>query len=95
VQYDPQTGSGRVTTRALNAVGLLNRIHHAHGISHEYWVNNAWGWMLFVVSVALLVLAATGIVMWFTRHDDRRIGALVLGAGLTWGLTLLVLMRSS
>lgn len=93
VEYDPRLHSARVTTRVLDAIGMLNRIHHIGGIRHDYWAINAWGWFLFVVSLSLLLLAITGVTMWFARHDDRRLGTIVLGAGLTWGLTLLILIR--
>lgn len=94
VEYDPRTRSARVTTRALDAVGMLNRIHHVAGIRHDYWAVNAWGWSVFAVSLALLVLAATGVVLWFVRHDDRLVGTIVMSVALTWGLSLLILIRS-
>ena len=94
VEYDIRLGSARVTTRALNAIGMLNRIHHTRGIAHDYWAINVWGWLLFVVSVMLLVLGATGIVMWFQRHEDRLLGAIVATVGLAWGL-LLIVMRNT
>lgn len=93
VVYDPATGRARVTTGVLNAVGMLNRIHHVGGVWHEYWAINAWGWFLLAVSVALLLLAVTGVIMWFQRHRERRVGTVLLAAGLCWGLTLLVLVR--
>ena len=95
VEHDPRRHSARVTTRVLDAVGMLNRIHHVRGIRHDYWAINAWGWLVFVVSLSLLVLAMTGVTMWFKRQDDRRLGAVVLGGGLAWGLTLLMLIRAA
>lgn len=93
VEFDPAQRSAGVTTRVHDAVGMLNRIHHTHGVDHGYWAVNAWGWFVFVVSLSLVLLAITGVVMWFQRHDDRRLGAFVLAASLTWGVTLLVLIR--
>lgn len=95
VEYDPRLHSARVTTRVLDAIGMLNRIHHIGGIRHDYWAINAWGWFLFVVSLSLFVMAVTGVAMWFARHDDRRLGTIVLGVSLTWGLTLLILIRTA
>jgi len=94
VEYDSRRNSARVTTTSRNTLGMLNRIHHARGIEHPYWAINVWGWMLLLSSIALLLLAATGVVMWFKRHEDRRLGALVAGVGFAWGVTLLVLMRT-
>ena len=94
VAYDSRANSARVTTTSRNALGLLNRIHHASGIAHEYWAINGWGWALLTTSCALLLLAVTGIVMWFKRYEDRLLGALITTIGLVWGVTLLVLMRT-
>jgi hypothetical protein len=94
-QVEYARGAARVTTRTLNAVGMLNRIHHIGGVSHEYWAINAWGWFLLVLSIGLLVLAITGVVMWFQRHRERKIGAVLLVCGLGWGITLLILVRSA
>jgi hypothetical protein len=93
VEYDSRRNSARVTTFSRNTLAMLDRIHHARGIAHEYWAINAWGWMLLTTSCALLVLAITGIVMWFKRHEDRVVGAMVTTIGLVWGVTLLALMR--
>jgi hypothetical protein len=95
VEFDEAARTAEVKTSTHNAVGMLNRIHHVRGLGHEYWATNAWGWFLLVVSASLLLLAGTGVVMWFTRHRERRVGGVVLAAGLTWGLTLLVLIRSA
>jgi hypothetical protein len=94
VEYDSRAGSAHVTTTSRNMLGVLNRIHHASGIAHDYWAVNGWGWVLLTTSCALLVLAITGIVMWFKRHEDRVLGAMVTTIGLAWGVTLLVLMRT-
>jgi len=95
VRFDPARRMAHIETRAHNPIGMLNRIHHIGGVSHGYWAINAWGWLLASASVLLLVLASSGVVMWFTRHRERRAGAVVLAAGLLWGLTLLVLMRTA
>lgn len=94
IEYDGRLGSARVTTRVLNAVGMLNRIHHTRGIAHDYWAINVWGWLLLIVSVLLLILGATGVAMWFLRYEDRLLGTIVATASLTWGL-LLILLRNS
>ncbi|MEQ1727828.1 MAG: PepSY-associated TM helix domain-containing protein [Vicinamibacterales bacterium] len=93
VEYDPAERRVHITSRRQNAVGMLNRIHHVAGVGHAYWAVNAWGWLLASSSLLLLIVALSGVVMWFNRHRERRIGALVLAGGLAWGLTLLVLLR--
>jgi hypothetical protein len=93
VELDEASRIARVTTTVADATGMANRIHHVRGVAHDYWAINAWGWFVFVGSVGLLVVAGTGTVMWFSRHRERRVGIVVFGVGLVWGLTLLVLVR--
>ncbi len=95
VVFDSRDRAAHVTTSTTNAIGMLNRIHHVGGVRHEYWAANAWGWFLLAVSVCLLALAISGVVMWFQRHRERRMGLVVLVAGLAWGLGLLILIRTA
>jgi hypothetical protein len=94
-RYDGQRRSISVATTRLGALGMLNRLHHAAGISHDYGAINLWGWLLLCVSVALLLIAITGVALWFVRHETRRVGAVVLAAGLLWGGVLLLLVRNA
>jgi hypothetical protein len=93
VEFDGRTRTASVTTRVWNGVGMLHHLHETSGLWHDYGPANAWGLSLLALSVSLLVLAVTGVVMWFARHRERRIGAVFLGVGLTWGLALLILIR--
>jgi hypothetical protein len=93
IAYDVRRRTARIETSQADVVGFLNRLHHIRGVDHEFWAVTAWGWLLFVCSVGLLVLAITGILLWFQRHRERRQGLLVLGVGLVWGLGLMVLIR--
>ncbi len=95
VEYTSATRVAYVTTRVDNAVGMLIALHQVRGVSHEDGGTRAWSWLLLSGSVALLLLSVTGVVLWFKRHDERRIGAIVLAIGLAWGLTLLALVRSA
>ncbi len=93
IDYLQQERRAHVTSRVESAIGLLAAIHQTRGLDHDDWVTNAWGGLLLLGAIALVVLASTGLVMWFKRHDDRRMGALLLGMGLVWGATSLVLLR--
>jgi hypothetical protein len=96
VRFDGDAHTAHVRlAEHYTALGMLNRVHHIRGTSATWWALNAWGWFLAAVSLALLVLSASGVVLWFQRHRERRTGALVLIGGLAWGLTLLVLMRAA
>ena len=82
-----------VRTNTAGFMAMLNRIHHAAGLWHEYWVINMWGVFVAVVSVALILLALSGIYLWFKIHAERRVGATLLTLSLGYSLTLMVLMR--
>jgi hypothetical protein len=95
VELDQTIRAARVVTATFGAIGMLNRLHHVRGVEHDYWVINAWGWLVPVVSIALFILASSGVVMWFQRHRARRLGTIVFAAGLAWGVTLLILIRTA
>jgi hypothetical protein len=94
VRYDRASGRADVTTRVRAPAGVLNRLHHLTGLTHDYWALSVAGGLLFAASIALLVLAVTGVTMWFLRHRERKTGLVVLVTGLAWGLTLLVMIRA-
>lgn len=93
IEYARASRTATVTTGRSNFIGMLNRLHHVGGLWHGYWAINAWGWFLAAVSVCLILLALSGVYMWFKRHRERRIGTIVFAAGLVWGVTMLVLIR--
>jgi hypothetical protein len=95
VQYDRSSGNAHVKTSVAGFMGMLNRLHHAYGMWHEPAAMNAWGLVVAAVSLALLILGASGIYMWFTRRPERRIGFVLLAVNLTVGMVLLVLIRSA
>ena len=94
-RYDDAHRSVTVATTRFGTLGVLNRLHHAAGLSHDYWAIDVWGWLLLCLSVALLIIAVTGVALWFVRHETRRVGAVVLAAGLLWGGFLLLLVRNA
>lgn len=93
VEYDRAAGAAQVRTSVATFMGMLNRIHHVGGLWHEYALINVWGLLVGLVSVGLVLLALSGIYLWFRIHRERRAGALVLGASLAVSLTLMVLIR--
>lgn len=93
VQHKQSEPDVLVRTSVAGFLGMLNRIHHTGGLWHDYWLINFWGVFVAVVSVALVLLAGTGIYLWFKIHSERRIGLALLTLNLGYSLTLIVLMR--
>lgn len=93
VAFDRSTRRARVATQRWNAVWALNRLHHTAGLAHGYRPLDLWGAAVLLASLALLVLAASGVALWFQRHRERRAGVVVFAAGLVWGVGLLVWIR--
>ncbi len=93
LRYRRQTGETRVKTSVSGAMGMLNRLHHAAGLWHEARSMRLWGVAVAVVSVALLLLGASGIWMWFVRRSERRLGIVLLAMNVAIAVGLLVAMR--
>jgi hypothetical protein len=95
--YDVEGARGaaevKVKTSTAPLLGMLNRLHHISGYWREYQVMNAWGVVLGLVSLGLIVLGATGIYLWFKLNGERVIGAILLAVSLGYSLTLMVLIR--
>ena len=95
VEYATATGAARVRDNRAGVIGMLNRLHHVNGIRHDYWLINVWGAFVGIVSLFLFALGGTGIYLWFKIHQERVIGGILLIAGLGYGLTLLILVRTA
>ena len=94
VQFDPETRLARVRTNTAGLLGMLNRIHHQAGISHDYGLLNVWGWFVVAVSVALVLIALSGIYLWFRIHTERVAGAVLLLLSLGYSLPLIWMLRN-
>jgi hypothetical protein len=93
VRYTTETGIAHIKTRANDFMGMVKAIHVGTvGVQTGYWLQDLWGWFVVLVSVALILLGATGIYLWFNIHAERLIGTVLLTVGLVWGLTLTVLL---
>jgi hypothetical protein len=95
VSYAPASGAAKVKTNVANLMGMLNRIHHVGGLWHEFTLTNVWGYFVGLVSVALIVLALTGIYLWFKIHSERLVGGILLALSLGYSVTLMVLIRTA
>ena len=95
VTYVRAVREANVRIRRNGLMGILNRIHHIGGMWHDYWLINAWGALVGLVSVSLILLGATGIYLWFQTHEERAIGLLLLAINLGVCVTLLVMVRTA
>ena len=93
VDYNRATGTTLITTTRSNFMMMLNRLHHVAGIHHQYAPLNAWGWALGLIAALLILLAASGIYLWFRTHKERRIGAFLLGLNLSFSIAMILILR--
>ncbi len=93
VNYNRTSGMAHVRRETRSFMGMLNRLHHQHGLHHADGVLNAWGWALLIVSVGMIFIGATGIYLWFKMHKERAIGAALLAANVVISLGLLAILR--
>ncbi len=93
VFYTSKQGRVRVRTTSVGVLGVLNRLHHFHGLKNETWPRNAWSVALACVSVILLFLGLSGIYLWFKLHTERSLGLWLLMTNLCIAGTLIAALR--
>jgi len=92
VEYTKSTGQALIAARHLDLMSFLINLHEEHGLWHENAVRQALGIFALIVSASLVILAITGIYLWFKIHQERTIGAILLVVSLGYSLTVLVLL---
>lgn len=95
VVYRSATGETEIRGSRSAFMFVLNRIHQMSGVQHNYWLTNAWGVLVIVVSVSLILIGATGIYLWFKIRRERMVGILLLAVSLGYSLSLLAMVRMS
>jgi len=95
IQYDSATGTARVRTKVAGVWGIINRLHHAAGLWHEYAPLKWWGVFCGLSSAAATGLGATGVWMWWLRKQERRWGLVLLAANLVFAIAVLAAMRAA
>ncbi len=76
----------------FSGAGFLERMHRRRGFQHDYALEDLWAGTVDLTIAGLLLLALSGIWMWWTVRAARPLGALALGAGFAlFGLFLAVL----
>jgi hypothetical protein len=95
IQYNRAAGSVSVRTRVAGVWGIMNRLHHAAGLWHEYGPLKWWGVFCGLTSAAAIGLGATGIWMWWLRKQERVWGLVLLAANVVFSIAVLGAMRAA
>ncbi len=95
VEYTRATGQARVKTVRRTARQTLLAVHHQGGVQHGNWVSNAWGVLVGLVSIGLILLGLSGIYLWFKLRQERFAGTLLLGGSLLYSISLMVMLRGA
>ena len=93
VAYKTGSSEVAVTKKVWPLMSLLTWMHTTFGTDHEFGPHNFWGLLMFLTSVALLLLGATGIYLWFKIHSERLVGPVLMFGSLGFGLVMIFLLR--
>ena len=93
IQYQAGATEAQVRTNRLAFTGMLMGLHFTYGFWHESSTINLWGAVMLLTSIALFLMGASGIYLWFKTYEERRIGSVLLAAGLAFAIALMVLVR--
>ena len=93
IRYSRQSGEAVISTLRQNFAGMLMGLHVTYGLWHDDWLANLWGIFLLLVSLGLFLIGGTGIYLWFKTYEERVIGSVLLGVGLVYGITFMILTR--
>jgi hypothetical protein len=93
VSYSRATGQARIRMIRANFMGLLNALHHVAGFSRGDALEKTWAAFVGLVSAGLIVLAVTGIYLWFKVYKERRVGVVLLAVSLCYSLALAFYLR--
>ena len=77
-----------ITRAKSGPLRILRNFHTLSGASGGVGYL-AWWLLLDVVSVAMLVFAVTGFLLWYRSTKDRRLGWFIFGASWTYALGLI------
>lgn len=95
IDYDRASGQAKVKTIRRDARQTLVAIHHQGGVQFDHWITNAWGVLIALVSVGLILLSLSGIYLWFKLKKERVAGIVILLASLAYTVSLMVVLRNA
>jgi hypothetical protein len=93
IVYESASGRARVKRGVSGVWGTMNRLHHAAGLWHSYWPLQLWGALCAIISLATVVLGATGLWMWWLRRQERSLGIVLLAANIAFSVGIIVWLR--
>ncbi len=93
VRYEVGDSEATVSEERAGFTGLLLGLHFSYGVFHEDAAQNLWGTVLFLTSLGLLAIGATGIYLWFKTQEERFVGCILLAASLGFAATMLIAVR--
>ncbi len=85
-EVDIAAASGRTTVNAqiFNFAGVLNDLHRGR------YTGEAWGWLIDISAVLMVVACLTGLVLWITMPKRRQLGIAALVCGIVMVVALYV-----
>ncbi|MBL8526719.1 MAG: PepSY-associated TM helix domain-containing protein [Burkholderiales bacterium] len=85
-EVDIAAASGRTTVNAqiFNVAGVLNNLHRGR------YTGAAWGWLMDISAVLIVIACLTGLVLWLTMPKRRQLGTAALLCGIVMAAALYV-----
>lgn len=93
IHYSRSRHEVRIRTEVLPFMTMMARMHHTFGLNHPYWPHNLWGGLMFMTSLALMILGVTGICLWCKLRSRQLIGSIVLLSSLALAIGLIIMVR--
>lgn len=81
VKYFPQEKRLLAEDRRFRFEHFLTGMHARGGFGQDTWLQNSWGVVVDIVSIAMLLWIASGVYMWWLLPATRKWGWLALGSG--------------
>lgn len=93
VGYDLRKKTADIITLEGGIWYTLDRLHHTGGIYHDTPELRAWGWVVFIASILTVIVGLTGVLLWFQRNKERRVGGMIFIISFIFAGGLLFLVR--
>lgn len=95
IRYNRASREVQIITRTQPFMAMLNNMHTTFGMEHGYGLSDFWGFLMFLTTIGLFLLAVSGIYLWFKFYRERIIGIVLVVIGLGYGVTLIILMKTA